>query len=147
MVQFAAKFLVSLLITNWLYAESMLLFPDLQEFGDRIIAKFQIPTHDKWSEIADSTASDELLLEIENWVANNASHVSLPINSLVGKDVVDRWKERKQPLVRNVRSFTPQLDVDYLKDLDIFSAPNSSGMRFYIPVRTSAIPGAVQRRS
>ena len=48
MLSFAFKFLVSVLLFNWICAELDLAAPKMMELGQQITEAAAIPTHDKW---------------------------------------------------------------------------------------------------
>jgi hypothetical protein len=59
------KLLFSFMLTGWVYAESVLLFPPVEQLGNRFVQVFRIPTHDEWGEIADPAAARRLSTEID----------------------------------------------------------------------------------
>jgi len=61
-------FIVSLLISNWLYAELVLFVPEIHPFLKRTMQVVRIPTHIEWGEIQTSTAAGQLITDIQTLV-------------------------------------------------------------------------------
>jgi hypothetical protein len=53
-------FIGSIILTNWLYAESVLFIPSVEPYFTRIAQVFRLPTHNEWPAMADSKEAQEL---------------------------------------------------------------------------------------
>ena len=60
MIQVIAKLLISLAVTQWLYAEMILFYPESESLAKRLFQKTIIPTHDQWSNSGDSKFEQDL---------------------------------------------------------------------------------------
>jgi hypothetical protein len=57
---FLGRFLLSFMVSNWIYSEAVLLCPSLDIFAKRVYQTAKIPTHDKWGEIASNPEAGEM---------------------------------------------------------------------------------------
>lgn len=60
MFDFAVKFVLSLVVSHWVYSETCLLVPNFKEFAANFYHTVRIPTHDEWPEIASSDSAKSL---------------------------------------------------------------------------------------
>jgi hypothetical protein len=54
MSQVLARLLISLAASQWLYAELLLFYPDVDQVARRVLQVLSIPTHDRWNATDDS---------------------------------------------------------------------------------------------
>ena len=54
MLQKLGIFLISIILTNWLYSEAVLILPHAEPYLSRLALVFRIPTHNEWSGIIQS---------------------------------------------------------------------------------------------
>lgn len=93
MFQLFSKFLISFLITNWIYSEVVLFVPSLENFVVSLYRTLQIPTHDKWPEIAKS--SHALALEKDLYKSVRGVDTWLnPFSSLFDRGVRVLWHNK-----------------------------------------------------
>lgn len=72
MVEKLGKIALSFLISNWIYSETMLLFPQLKPYAQRVIDVAKIPTHNEWPGIVRSKNAKRLNSDINNYLAKSA---------------------------------------------------------------------------
>ncbi len=72
MLEQVGRFLVSLLVTNWLYCEAVLLIPQLEPQARRIMQVARIPTHNEWPGIMTSPNASSLETDIERCLAQSS---------------------------------------------------------------------------
>jgi len=58
MYRFVFHFFLTLLLTNWAYREILLVAPEFDQLASKVTTTFQIPTHEKWEEMAKSNFSN-----------------------------------------------------------------------------------------
>ena len=68
MLQHIGKVVVSLLITNWIYAEAVLLFPPIKPYSERVLQVLRIPTHDEWPGIISSPSARVLRADVDSFL-------------------------------------------------------------------------------
>ena len=66
MVSFLGKLFLSLLVTNWVYSETIIFFPELERVCVDIAQTFRIPTHPEWPAIAQSPEAKRLRRDLES---------------------------------------------------------------------------------
>jgi hypothetical protein len=72
MIERLGKIALSFLVTNWIYSEALLFFPQLRPITKRIIAVAKIPTHNEWGGIANSRAGAALGADINHYLEHSA---------------------------------------------------------------------------
>lgn len=92
MVGFVGKFLLSLLLTNWIISEIALFHPPFVDFTERVTKTLALPTHDQWPELVDPVAARNLSFELAGLFDSSTS--------------VHQWITRAAP-----RPETPEIRV------------------------------------
>ena len=69
MLQQLGKLAVSLIVTNWIYAEAVLLFPQIDPLARRVMRVMRIPTHDEWRPIMQSPRGAALERDVSTYIA------------------------------------------------------------------------------
>ncbi|MCB0334847.1 MAG: hypothetical protein KDD62_01035 [Bdellovibrionales bacterium] len=68
-----AALLISFLVTNWMYAEFLLLFPQVEPYCKRFMEVVKLPTHDEWSPILTSVEGKQLRSELHEFLSGPAT--------------------------------------------------------------------------
>jgi len=68
MVEKLGKIALSCLISNWIYSETLLLFPQIEPFTQRVIQVARIPTHDEWPQVARAKSAKQLGTDISDYL-------------------------------------------------------------------------------
>lgn len=118
----AIKVLLSLLITNWIYAEIVLFCPAVDDFVSRVIAVLAIPTHDKWPDIANSPEAKRLGRELEDSVIANSGSFGGGSEWFDLASLRARWHDYGS----GARARAEAVQADYVSGPDIFSAGTSN---------------------
>lgn len=92
MINTIGKLLLSFMITGWIYAECVLLFPPTEQIGRRFVQVFSIPTHDKWPAIAASPEAKRLGGDLEVLLDKT---IGKRFN-IFGPRVKDLWNHKEQ---------------------------------------------------
>jgi len=71
MLQQLGKLAVSLMVTNWIYAEALLLFPQIDPLARRVLRVMRIPTHDEWLPIMRSPRGAALERDVNGYIAGS----------------------------------------------------------------------------
>ena len=96
MLRFFGYTLLSIVLTNWIYSELVLFFPETKTLCKNFFEVVRIPTHDEWPEIA---AADTTALELG--IESLFSHSEGSIFSFAS---LSRWEQH-----RNRYSGSPEL--------------------------------------
>lgn len=75
-----AKMLVSILVSNWIYAEICFFFPSVDTFVRTLYSQMQIPTHEKWGPILDSSGGKRLGHEVGGTLRETGLASVFPFN-------------------------------------------------------------------
>ena len=92
MINTLAKLLLSFMITGWIYAECVLIYPPLESIGSRFVRVFSIPTHDKWPAIASSPEAKKLGGDLESLLGKTVGKQ----RSIFGPRVKQLWNDKTQ---------------------------------------------------
>jgi hypothetical protein len=103
MVRFAGAFLISLMITNWIYAEFLLIVPVAEPYIKKTMRVLQIPTHDKWPEIASAPGARALGDEVQAVVGKSSLNSFFAAIGIADRDV-QRILQRKGQSQRQVQA-------------------------------------------
>ena len=87
MVRCLGAFVLSLMISNWIYAEFLLFVPQAQPYISRSINFLSIPTHNEWSGIAHAPGADSLADDIRTYVVDTPLHVIMSAAGIADKKV------------------------------------------------------------
>jgi hypothetical protein len=87
-----ARFFLSILITHWIYSETVLVCPPFDPFAKQVLQVVQIPTHDKWGQIADDAGADRLSAEMDRAAALKAPGIHFELSHFFDDQVKSIWK-------------------------------------------------------
>ena len=71
MIRFIGAFIISLMISNWLYAEFLIFIPGAEPYVNRAVQVMAIPTHDEWPAIANSPGATELNEGVKSYIGES----------------------------------------------------------------------------
>lgn len=96
---FLGRFFMGFLVSNWIYSEAVLFFPPLEPVAKQMYKSTQLPTHDKWGDIASPEAAQRLAADIDTTVARNTPGFFHSFSSFFDGQVRSIWKTGNfQPL-------------------------------------------------
>lgn len=72
MLQQIGKIAVSLMVTNWIYAEAVLLIPQIDPLARRIMHVMRIPTHKEWPGIMHSPDAAVLARDVNVYLSESS---------------------------------------------------------------------------
>ena len=90
---FFAKMLISFLVSNWIFAEICFFFPSFDANMRRLYQIVQIPTHDKWAPIMQSSSGRELGHQIGNRVESSGLGRAWPFSLIQDEKLAGLWQK------------------------------------------------------
>ena len=107
MVRFLGAFVLSLVISNWIYAEFLLFVPNAEPYIARAMHVLSIPTHNEWPDIAAAPGARALGNEVDAVVSQSALKdffVSVGIGDSAVQQTLRGKPISQTRLVQNARS-------------------------------------------
>jgi hypothetical protein len=86
-----AKMFISFLLSNWLYSEICYFFPSFDDHARRFYKAVQVPTHDKWPDIANSPDGRQLGRQIYSGVENSGLSNTWLVGSFLDPKLSRVW--------------------------------------------------------
>jgi len=81
MLSFAGKFLLTLIVTNWIYSEISIFLPGFQDFSAKMVETVRIPTHDEWPDIFNSNKAAALSIELDSMISSSSLNQFFPFSN------------------------------------------------------------------
>jgi hypothetical protein len=86
-----AKMFISFLLSNWLYSEICYFFPSFDDHARRFYKAVQVPTHDKWPDIANSPDGRKLGKQIYSGVESSGLSNTWLVGSFLDPKLSRVW--------------------------------------------------------
>lgn len=94
MFDFLVKFVISLVVSHWVYSEAVLMVPEFHDFAANFYRTVRIPTHNEWPEIVDSQSAKQVESEVSAAWRQVSNTVGVEPSNLLGAftpDVRNLW--------------------------------------------------------
>lgn len=99
MFDFAVKFILSLVVSHWVFSETCLLVPGFKDFAVNFYQTVRIPTHNEWPEIASSDSALALNDKLDEGWTEVANVLNVDPKNFLGvfsPKIRGLWKSGKQ---------------------------------------------------
>lgn len=127
---FLARFFASFLISNWIYSEVVLFYPPFDSFAKTVYRTAQLPTHDKWGDLADPEAAGMLAAEIEGGLARHSRSASEAFSSFFDERIRQLWNAGSLMLAGHSSVLSGvKSDPSFLSGEDIFVRRTTASIR------------------
>jgi len=129
---FIAKFLLTLLVTNWLYSELLLIWPGFEGVTSGVAETARIPTHDEWPDIFDSNRAVALSAELDILLASSSIKHLFPSLKPEDKREISRQQHRLSYNNYVYSDFLACQNSPFFSGESLFSARDFGTYRYFL---------------
>lgn len=126
MVRFLGAFVLSLMISNWIYAEFLLFVPQAQPYISRSMSFLSIPTHNEWSSIANAPGAESLGDEIRTYIVDTPLQVLMSAAGIADQKVQQTLKGTRTGSLWSGNSSLKEQGKPFLSGSDMFLEASES---------------------
>lgn len=110
MVRIFLGFFASLIISNWLYAELVLFFPQSEHALRRLTSHVEIPTHDQWAKIGNSKGGALLHAQLQQEMSTSTFRAAFKQLGILS-DSTQKYDRSEETIAASSHLFKSGADI------------------------------------